>query len=122
MALSALLERARGAEPFPVTLNHHPAWWYQTQGRFQARMLASARALGMPVISADAWLDHVLAVRGSLAARDPRSGRLRVVAGGPDIAVLMPDASATPARVLGGLRYRVEAAQPGQSREWELPR
>jgi hypothetical protein len=121
-ALRTLIERSRTDDPVPITINHHPAWWHQSQGAFLGALLRAAKQLELPVIGAEHWLDHVLAVRSMLAARDPASGRLQVFAGGAQVALLMPDPDAANARVLGGLRYRIESPPAGRVSTWELAR
>lgn len=83
-----LLDRSASDPPHPITVNHHPSWWFDTEGAWQQALVAHARARGIAVLSAGAWLRHVLAVRSTVIVHEaPR--RLRVLTAGTTTAFLI---------------------------------
>ena len=88
-ATEELLDRSVADPPHPITINHHPVWHYESDGKWQRALLEASRSRAMPVWSADRWLDHHYAMRDSQLARlGPR--RLSVVTGASGVALLLP--------------------------------
>jgi hypothetical protein len=71
-------------EHVPVTLLHHPAWWYETHGAWQKAFLRETARLGMAVWGVGRFLTFVEGARAS------RVTRARV---GVDVVTLVPGAA-----------------------------
>jgi hypothetical protein len=85
-----LLDRSLTDPPHPITVNHHPVWHYESDGKWQRALLEASRSRAMPVWGADRWLAHQYAMRGTQLARlGPRT--LSVVTGGTGVALLLPE-------------------------------
>jgi len=109
-----LIANANGQDPVPITVNHHPVWWYKTGGQVQARILAAARGAGSLIWSADRWLAHLQAVRTTVVDYDETTGILTVQSGDSDTALLLSqEGSHRGSRVLGGRTYQVVAVPAG---------
>jgi len=67
----------------------HPAWRFETDGRWQRALLEVSRSRRIPIWNAVRWLDHQRAVRDTqIAALGPR--RLHAITGGAGVALLLP--------------------------------
>lgn len=85
-----LLDRSLTDPPHPITVNHHPVWRYESDGKWQRALLGASHSRAMPVWGADRWLAHQYAMRGTQLARlGPR--KLSVVTGGIGVALLLPE-------------------------------
>jgi len=85
-----LMDRSLADPPHPITINHHPVWHYETDGRWQRALLEASRSRAMPIWGAERWLDHQRAMRDTQIAR-LGPGKLSVTTGGSGVALLLPE-------------------------------
>jgi len=76
-------------EHLPLTVLHHPAWWFETKGAFQRALFASAKSRRLEVWGAGRWLRFVEESRAAVIGR--KNGQYTVRANGDQLAVLLDD-------------------------------
>lgn len=102
-------------EHVPITILHHPEWWYRTHGAWQARIVTQAKALGLPVWGAAEWLRFTTGRARTTLVRDgdgwtgyaPAAGTTLLLEGARAARVNGRQVEATGEVVLGGQRYGV---------------
>jgi hypothetical protein len=98
--LPSLIERSRAVieiacrHGLPVVVNHHPYFWLETQGAWQAALVADARGRGLAVWGAGAWLAFVERRRQAVVL-DPGQGRF-TVASAAGVTLLVEGAARAP--------------------------
>jgi hypothetical protein len=114
-------------DPFFLTVNHHPAWWFKTKGTIQRRLIELATANGMQVWGAGRFLRHVGGLRqvfayevspGTYRLRSPIPASLLVARDG---GVRVEGEEPFSDRSVGGLAYRWYELQPGVETVVRLP-
>ncbi|MFW2389813.1 MAG: hypothetical protein ACN4G0_15850, partial [Polyangiales bacterium] len=114
------VDRSLSDPPHPITVNHHPAWRFETDGRWQRALLEASRSRGVPVWNAGRWLRHQRALRDTQIAV-LGSRRLHAITGGVGVALLVPGSvevrvdgertEASEIRIAGQVWTRIELPQ-----------
>lgn len=122
-----LVTLATRDDPFFITVNHHPAWWFKTNGAIQRGLIELATANGLEVWGAGRFLRHVEGLRqvlayevspGTYRMRSPIAASLLVARdGGARVEGEEPFSD----RSVGDLAYRWYELQPGVATVVRLP-